>query len=238
MAVGNRFAFQKELLFQKGIYLFSHFLPRAVASFSTREYEAAKDLSRFLDTFGVSPERFRSVEQVHGDKIILVDGSSPSMNEAADGLVTKERGLALGIRTADCVPLFFFDPETPAVGICHAGWRGAKKGIIFRVLDIFRDYFSSDRSSIRVALGPAICERCYEVGAEFQGYFPGFVRREGGRYFFDLGRAVRTQLLEAGIPASALPAPPFCTSCSVDQFFSARREGLETGRFLSAIMLK
>lgn len=221
-----------------GIYQFPEFLPAAVACFSGREYDATKELSPFLEALGVRRGSFRTVDQVHGDKAVLVEASSDAKIEAADGLVTQERGLALVIRTADCVPVFFFDAGTPAVGICHSGWRGVKKGIIFRTLGLFKNHFFSPFKSMRVAMGPSICESCYEVGEEFQDYFPGLVKEKTGKYFFNLREAVKGQILQNGIPEASIFISKACTSCSVDRFFSARREGMETGRFLSVIMLK
>ena len=221
-----------------GIYLFPEFSPGAAACFSGREYDALRDLPSFLKAWGLKEDRFCTVDQVHGDKVILTAAPSSSRIEAADGLVTEEKELALVIRTADCVPVFFWDPETPAVGICHSGWRGAKAGIVFRTLDVFRSHFSSDRKSMRAAMGPSICERCYEVGEEFQNYFPGRVKEKEGKYFFDLRGVVKSELLKGGILESSIFTSDFCTSCSVDRFFSARREGSQTGRFISAIMLK
>ena len=221
-----------------GVYLFPEFLPAAVACFSGREYDATKELDSFLEVINVPPGRFQTVDQVHGNKVLLIDVSSRSEIDRADGLVTKEKQLALVIRTADCVPVFFLDPEVPAVGICHGGWRGIKAGIIFRILDIFRTQFLSNFRSMRVAMGPSLCEQCYEVGEEFQNYFPNFVKEKGGRYFFSLRGAVRNQLLEEGVPEPSISISDFCTSCAVDRFFSARREGAGTGRFPSAIMLR
>lgn len=221
-----------------GIYHFPEFLPLAVACFSGREHDATRGLDPFLEAVHVRPGRFETVDQMHGNRVLVVDASSRSRVEAADGLVTQEREWALVIRTADCVPVFFLDPEVPAVGICHAGWRGAREGIVPRLLDIFRDQFFSNFRSIRVALGPAICEKCYEVGEEFQGYFPGLVEKKEGRYFFNLKGMVKRELLRSGIPEGSIFVSDFCTSCTVDQFFSARREGPGTGRFPSLIMLK
>ena len=87
-------------------------------------------------------------------------------------------------------------------------------------------------------MGPSICEKCYEVGEEFKDYFPGFVEKRGDKHFLNLGAAVKKKLVEGGVPEKSVFDSKFCTACSVDRFFSARLEGLETGRFLSAIVLK
>lgn len=223
---------------QKGIYIFPEFSPGALFCFSTRDFEASKDLPFFLDAIGIPRNRFCTLEQVHGDRIIHVSSSRASSVPEADGMVTKERGLALVIRTADCLPVFFLDPDTPAVGICHAGWRGAKQGIALRTLETFQRSFQSNPGRLRVALGPSICPACYEVGGEFQEYFPGFVHRKGTSHFLDLKGAVRQQLTRGGVRPESIQDSSLCTACSSDRFFSARKEGIQTGRFLSSVVLK
>jgi YfiH family protein len=207
-----------------------------LAAFSGREFEASRDRTLFLEALGVRADRFCDLEQVHGSKVVLAD--RPFTGLAADGMVTKEKGLALLIRTADCVPVFFHDADAGAVGICHAGWRGAKSGVVLETVRTLAREFGSRPASIQVALGPAIRQMCYEVGEEFENYFPGEVARRGGRRFFDLVGAVKRQLRDAGVPEGSVSDSKVCTACSCDRFFSARREGNDTGRLISAILLK
>lgn len=220
---------------KSGIYLFPEFAPEATAAFSGREFEASRDLSVFLESLRVKRDHFCSLKQVHGDQIIVASG--PLMEVEGDGLVTREPNLALIIRTADCAPVFFFDGRSQAVGICHAGWRGAKKGIIFRMIETLKREFSSDPVFLQVGIGPAICDRCYEVGQEFEEYFPGWVKHQQEGFFFDLVGTVKKQLTLAGVPKDSVKDSGLCTSCSMDRFFSARREGATAGRLLSAMVL-
>ena len=106
------------------------------------------------------------------------------------------------------------------------------------MVEEFQRHFNSQPSKLRVALGPAIQKTCYEVGAEFFDYFPGFVERTKEGNFFDLPAFVKQELIDAGISESLITDAGLCTACSTDRFFSARREGQATGRFLSAVMLK
>lgn len=223
----------------KGIYSFPNFSPDALAVFTTREFDASKETLQFLEALGVPPKEGRTIQQVHGDKILLTFGTSrPLGEEEADGLVTQERGLVLMIRTADCVPLFLFDPASQAVGICHVGWRGAKLNIVSKMIETLKQEFGTDPLNLVTALGPAIEASCYEVGPEFEDYFPGFVSRRGEKRIFDLAGFVKRELRQAGVPEEAIHDAKVCTACSTEQFFSARREGSQTGRFISAIMLK
>ena len=229
---------EKIAVLQKGIFVFPEFLPHAVASFSGREFDASKDIPSFLQAIGIRSDRFSTVQQIHSDGIHHTSLKSNSFIPEADGLITGDIDLALVIRTADCLPVFFFDPSAPAVGICHAGWKGTKKGIIFRMIETFGRLFDSKAGSMQIALGPSICKNCYEVGPEFKDCFPGFVQRKAEKYFFDLSGVVKKQLTDQGIRPDLIFDSALCTACSLDQFFSARREGTDTGRLISTVVLK
>ena len=220
----------------KGIYLLPGFYPGVLAAFSGREFEAGKDRAHFLTALGADSERFCDLEQVHGGRVILARG--PLSRQEGDGLITAERGLTLLVRTADCASIFFYDDKVPAVGIAHAGWRGAKAGIIPRMLETFEREFDSRPASLRVAFGPVICPTCYEVGEEFEDYFRGWIKNREGKRYFDLAGFLKQELKDRGVPERAIHDSGRCPSCSVADFFSARREGQDTGRLISAIMLK
>ena len=222
----------------RGIYHFSEFLPKALALFSTRRFDATKDFTPFLQSLGLKTEQFCTVKQVHGDKVILVEKGEISSPAEADGLISRVKHLALAIRTADCAPVFFLDRRTPAVGICHAGWRGVQKGIVTRTIKMLERSLGSRPSELQIAIGPTICESCYEVGPEFVDSFPGFVKPKDSKFFFDLVGAIKKQLGDLDVSENSISDSRLCTVCSADQFFSARKEGVTTGRFFSAIMLK
>ena len=223
-----------------GVYSFPDFLPPAHFYFSTREFDAAKDLPFFLHTVGADRERYSTVEQVHGNRVLVMKKGETSWVPIpeADGLITDEKGEALVIRTADCVPVFILDPDRPAIGLVHAGWRGAQKKILSEAIDLLQHEYKSRPSNLRVAMGPSICRKCYEVGDEFRDYFPTFVQKRAARNFFNLQEALKHELSQKGVPPGSIVESGFCTACSVDQFFSARKEGTQTGRLISAAVLK
>lgn len=224
---------------EKGVFTFQEFSPHAIAGFSSRIFDADRDISLFLDSLGADPRRCASIKQVHGNRVLVAqDRARPTLADEGDALVTREKRLALVIRTADCAPVFLFDPEERAVGICHVGWRGARQGIVRQTVETMAGEFRSRPAALRAAMGPAIRESCYEVGPEFDDYFPGFVKQKRDKRFFDLVGFVKKELTNLGIPARRIYDPNHCTACARDQFFSARREGTETGRILSAILLR
>lgn len=194
----------------------------------------------FLKGIGVVNSRSAYLEQVHQAKILKVDSKtdlSAPLREC-DGAVTNVNGIALIVLTADCLPIFLYDPIKGAIGIAHAGWRSTSEGIAKNIVDAMKSNFKSDASSIVVGLGPSIRQCCYEVKSEFLGRFPNSVSKRAHRFYFDLAGENVGQLLSMGVSSKNIFDCEICTSCSNDKFYSYRREGEKAGRMASVIMLK
>jgi polyphenol oxidase len=222
-------------LHSKGFHRLDCFGPGIVAAFSERRFdEHSRD--EFLRELNLDPSRFRKAKQVHGDVILDVrsDAWFPFETEA-DGLVTAETGTVIGIKTADCIPAFFWDPVRKVAAVTHAGWKGVKLEILPKTVRFMAEHHGSRPADVRVAFGPAIGECCYEVGPEFKEYFPDFFKpKPGGKGHVNLISVARRQLEQAGIPSIAISDAGICTSCSSDTFYSARK-GAKTERILSII---
>ena len=177
---------------------------------------------------------------MHGAGIAAVERSQDTAQPIAgcDALVTGRTGLALLIRTADCVPLFFTDRSRGVVGLAHAGWRGLAAGLPLRVIAAFRHLYQSRPEDIRVAVGPCIRACCYEVGPEFTARFGPCVRLHNGRRVCDLVAVAIDQLRRGGIGSRHIADSQRCTACEAQHWFSIRREGQATGRLLSFILLR
>lgn len=181
-----------------------------------------------------------SAEQVHGAGIAIVEQAACEERVIAgcDALITSMAGVALLIRTADCLPMFFADPARGIIGLAHAGWRGLAQHLPARVVGAFRRAYQVPSEALEVAIGPAIRACCYEVGPEFESRFPGFVQSQEGRRRCDLIGAAVAQLRQAGVRASRIADVERCTACEPPQWFSLRREGPSTGRLTSLIALR
>jgi polyphenol oxidase len=221
-----------------GIYSLDFFGSEVLAGFSGREFDNARHAD-FLSGLGVSADRFIKPKQVHGSEILLVDsveyaGEDPE----ADGLMTQTPGLALGIMTADCVPVFYWDPEKKVAALAHAGWRGIHAGIVKKMPALFSKYNSARPELLKVALGPCIRRCCYEVGEEFKLYFPDFFEPVAGlsKGYVDLPGTVKNELALAGVRSENIFDCEICTSCSNAAFFSARRDK-SPERILSVIQI-
>ncbi|MCK9362945.1 MAG: peptidoglycan editing factor PgeF [Syntrophales bacterium] len=186
--------------------------------------------------------------QIHGDRIVEIgiNESLPLSMPECDGFVTARPGIALCIKTADCVPLLFLDRRLRVAGAAHAGWRGTALGIAAKMIGVFCRHFSSRREDITVLIGPAIGSCCYEVDAPVFDAFADrtkadmfFHKCEGKeRWMFDISLANRIQLREAGISENNILAADMCTACRRELFFSHRTaQGKDEGRQLSLIMI-
>ncbi|MYC77311.1 peptidoglycan editing factor PgeF [Candidatus Poribacteria bacterium] len=183
----------------------------------------------------------RCCRQVHGTCVVNVDdaaGASLENPPEADALVTTGRGVALGIFTADCVPIFILDIETPAIGIAHAGWRGTFAQIAVNTLAQMKVSFGTVAANCRIHLGPSIQRCCYTVSTEL---LTQFTERFGNTVHngtnLSLHAANVNQLVEAGVPTTSISISPLCTACCTDLFYSHRAENGQTGRMLSYIQL-
>ncbi len=171
-------------------------------------------------------------KQVHGDDVVVIGEEVAE----ADGFVTNERVLAIAIRTADCVPVFVYDPVQKVVGLVHAGWKGTHKQIVVKTIQTMRDKFGCECYDLKVAIGPAIRACCYQVGPEFKGYFPQDVLEYKGHLYVDVVAANRRQMLGAGILEANITDSKVCTCCNTN-YFSYRRQGVQSGRMISVMML-
>jgi YfiH family protein len=207
---------------------------------------ALSNRENFLRKLNVDHRNLVMAEQVHGSKVAQVTGrdrgkgtlSYDMVLAGVDALVTEERNLPLAVFTADCLPIFLYDRQIPAIGLVHAGWRGTKENIVARTISLMERGFKSRPQDLIAGFGPSIKKCCYEVGREFQKYFTNGLIERNGSYFLDLAGINTKQLLEAGVQRRNILDPGICTACRNNEFFSFRRQGISCGRMISVIMLK
>ncbi|MFH1130541.1 MAG: peptidoglycan editing factor PgeF [Pseudomonadota bacterium] len=188
------------------------------------------------------------LRQVHGDQVVVldfVDTPEAVAKKQADALVTNEPRKAVGVLTADCVPVLFADPIQRVVAAAHAGWRGIVRGVLQSTVGTMVERFACNPGNIRAAIGPSIGVCCYEVGEEVAREFQhlsGVVRSkissQGKALFLDLPKAAAQILGGLGIPQEQIGLANLCTCCREDLFFSYRRDADEAGRHLNLIALK
>lgn len=198
--------------------------------------EACRDeLCRGL---GIDRRHLVVPRQTHSSEVAVVtEANLDTLNlEGIDALVTAEAGIALCINTADCVPLLMADPEAGVIAAVHAGWRGVIAGIAVKSVRVMES-LGARADRINVAMGPSIGPCCFEVGEEVTAKFDeAFVDLSGAKPHVDLGLALASQLIEVGLLPERITQPPACSRCNSEDFFSARRLGIASGRTLSLII--
>ena len=186
--------------------------------------------------------------QVHGQRVVVVN--KPILQAdipETDALMTNQPGLCICVQTADCVPVLLFDPVQRVIAAIHAGWRGTVGKIVAETIHSMQRHFRSSPENILAGIGPSIHLHAYEVGEEVidavRGRFANHrallkPANDPHKAFFDLWEANRTVMTEAGVPGKNIELMGYCSFSHEPLFFSARREGAQTGRMVSGIMLR
>lgn len=192
--------------------------------------------------------------QTHGVEVRIIDKEFIEATEqrrgelldGVDAVVTVEKAYCICVSTADCIPILLYDRKNEVVAAIHAGWRGTVGAIVARTLGVMKEVFDSNGPDILACVGPGISLQSFEVGEEVydafrnKGYDMPRISQwnnETGKHHLDLWEANRMQLLEFGIPAEQIQVAGICTYIHHNEFFSARRLGIKSGRILSGIML-
>lgn len=191
--------------------------------------------------------------QVHGSRVAVIDRPETTREELEgyDAFLTNLPGVAIGVRTADCVPILLYGPKNRTIAAIHSGWKGTVQMISRKVIGILEDKYGTKPSDILAAIGPCIGPDSFQVGEEVAAVFKdagfpmdriwqfmgpkGKKPMEGGHHI-NLPEACRWTLLEAGVPEENIQI------CGIDtyrdpSFYSARREGIECGRNINAIKI-
>lgn len=192
--------------------------------------------------------------QMHGTDVRVVNSAAEAKPAETsegdtiycDAIVSNAQHVLAGVKTADCVPLLFGDPNTGAFAAVHAGWRGTFAGIAFYAMERLQKEYGAKPDHLHVAIGPAAAACCYEVGEEvIDGFRERFTyadelfiptREDHAR--IDLLKANQTQLRDGGVRAEQIYTAPFCTMTRTDLFFSYRQEKQaqgKVGRLMSVI---
>ena len=193
--------------------------------------------------------------QVHGCEIreVLRADTTRDELEGVDALVTDVPGVAISVRTADCIPVLLYDPVHKAVAAVHDGWRGTVQRLSQKVIAFMHDRYGTCAADVLAVIGPGIGPDSFQVGQEVADAFAdaGFPMAEilsdrgpkaptasdpmAGGLHIDLWRANEWLLQEAGV--SDIQVAGICTYKNNDRYFSARREGTKCGRIINCIKL-
>ena len=195
--------------------------------------------------------------QVHGTVIKEVTESMTTREqlEGVDALITDVPGVAISVRTADCIPVLLYDPVHKAIAAVHDGWRGTVQRLSQLVIAEMQRRYGTNPADVKAVIGPGIGPESFQVGQEVADAFAeaGFPMDQilkdcgpkaptadnpmAGGLHIDLWRANEWLLEEAGVLLANIQVAGICTYKKNDRFFSARREGTKCGRIINCIKL-
>ena len=204
---------------------------------------------------GITADRLIVPYQTHSCNVqiiddafmLLSDESRHTMLQEKDAVVTSIPNTCLCVSTADCVPVLLYDSVREVVAAVHAGWRGTVGGIVDRTLRVMSDSYGTQARDVHAIIGPCISLKAFEVGIEVYEAFEhagydmlqiAHWHPEKEKYHIDLPAANRLQLLARGVPVEYVHDSNICTYTQHDDFFSARRLGVRSGRILNGIVIK
>ena len=226
-------------------------------SFSRGDKEAAvqENYRRIARAIGFDWESVVTSDQTHTANVRVVTNrdkgcglTKPRPYQDVDGMITNELGITLATFYADCVPLYLLDPVKKAIGLSHSGWKGTVGKIGKATVQAMEREYGTNPEDLIVAIGPSICQDCYEVSEDvieqFQKAFPReqwdglFYRKENGKYQLDLWEANRQIFLEARVKPENISMPNLCTCCNPQFLFSHRASKGKRGNLAAFLALK
>ena len=216
--------------------------------------DVMENYKRLAEALGVSLENFVFTDQTHTTNVLQVtekDAGKGILRERdyqdVDGLITNVKGLVLSTFFADCVPLYFVDPVHEAIGMSHSGWRGTVRRMGKATIEAMEQAFGTKPSDLICAIGPSICQDCYEVSEDvaekFKSAFPGYEReilleKGNGKYQLDLWKANEIVLEDAGVEKEHIAVTNLCTCCNPKLLFSHRASHGKRGNLGGFLCLK
>lgn len=220
-----------------------------------REEAVMENYRRLGDAVGFLPENIVTSDQTHTSNVRVVTEADrgngiirPRPYTDVDGMITNVPGLVLATFYADCVPLYFIDPVHKAIGLSHSGWRGTVLKIGENTIRKMQEEYGSCPEDILAAIGPSICQDCYEVSEdvidEFKKAFLNihwdklFYRKDNGKYQLNLWEANRIIFLESGVRENHISMPGLCTCCNPEFLFSHRASHGKRGNLGAFLGLK
>ena len=205
--------------------------------------ENRKQLAKLLD---IKTRQLVFPRQTHTNCVVSLTEIPEKEIKETDALVTNQPGICLCVQTADCVPILLFDPIEKVIAAVHAGWRGTVQKISVETVQIMYANYGSLPENVLALIGPSIGPGVYEVGdevvTEVQKNIPNaektLHKNNSDKFHFNLWEANRLLLLSSGLSNENIKISEECSFTRDEKYFSARREGVQTGRMVSGIMLK
>jgi YfiH family protein len=183
------------------------------------------DIKKISSILSIKEEDVFLPVQRHTDKVLIIESNLKS--KIADAVITKRKGVLIGVQVADCVPILLFDSRKLIISSVHAGWRGTAAQIIKKTIKSMVDYFNSSPQDTKIALGPSIRWNCYCVDYKVKdaickvtGDGNYYMEKSKRKYFIDLSSANVYQAMSMGIPKENIWSSNECTYCNPEKYYS------------------
>jgi YfiH family protein len=195
------------------------------AFFTTKSVGIDKNIIAKL--LAINENKIFFPEQKHTDIVHILDSNLVSV--VADAVITNKKGIMLGVKVADCVPILVYEKKNRILGVIHAGWRGTVKKLTSKTIKIMKESFSSNPLDIFIALGPSIKICCYDVGEDVIKLLPNtinthlqYISKKDNKYFIDLSTININQIMDESVPYENIWNSSDCTCCMPNKYFSYR----------------
>ena len=204
-----------------------------------------KNLESMASAIGIEKSQMIFPKQTHSANIGIVKSENEAFPDT-DALITNIPGICICVRTADCVPILLYDPFQKVIAVIHSGWKGTVQKISIRTIGIMQKEFGTMPENIIAGIGPSIGPEVYEVGPEvIEMFHKSFGENHivtpienSHKGLLNLWKINKQILMESGIPENQIGIAEICTYSNPKLFYSARRDGVKTGRLATGIMLK
>ena len=212
----------------------------------------ARNRKALCKELGIRDSRLVMPHQVHGTGIsqigktffLLSEDIRSTALEGVDALITDVKDVCIGVSTADCIPIIIYDPQHQAAGVVHSGWRGTVANIAGHAVQSMQIAYHSRPEDMKAVIGPGISLDNFEVGDEVYeqfseaGYPMDQIARRDEKWHIDLWKCCRLQLEASGLPSNQIQTAGICTYAQSDDYFSARKLTVNSGRILTGIILR
>jgi len=248
----NNRSFIKFPIFENHPELFCIFSTR-IGGFSQNEYSTMnmglnsgdnidivkKNRKQLFKMLKIDNKKLAIPKQIHSASVKKV--TEPGIYPDTDALFTNSQDVLLSVQTADCLPLFVYEPDQKVIAVIHAGWQVTLKGIVTRTLEVLINEYSIQVSNLKIAVGPGIQSSCFEVREDVYSKFPAeFLSKheDSEKRYLDLQSFVKNQFVSRGVLEKNIYIDSTCTHCDDDRYYSYRRDKNHSGRMMGIISLK
>ncbi len=190
----------------------------------------------YYKSLNIEPTNVILPDQIHSTNVRIVN--TPGSIAMTDALISNKTNLFIGIQTADCFPIFLYEPNRQTIGIIHAGWRGAIAGIIRKTIDLMITEFDINILHVLAGVGPGLQKECFEVREDvYQQFSEVYLSKhpDQSKRYLNLQTYIRDCLWETGIQKQNIEFNAACTKCCKSLFYSYRRDGEKSGRMMGII---